>query len=191
MKPKNKSGEDQKVPEKESLAQIFPGLAIPNEPQKPLTNETTDVNDEKLNDSVADIMAQFEAHAPSSKEKEKREPRKERSQSPRPKKMKKNTKSPNRRRRSRSRSYQRDSKRNRSRSRERRSRRERESHDGHNRSRHRQRSRERSRSRSRDRRKDQYNKRYNHDRNSPELEEDPVTGKVLISKWCYLILNVS
>ncbi|XP_023311551.1 ATP-dependent RNA helicase DHX8 isoform X2 [Anoplophora glabripennis] len=183
MKPKNKSGEDQKVQEKDSLAQKFPGLAIPDEPQKPLTNfELTDENDEKMTDTVADIMAQFEAHAPSSKEKEKRDSRKEGSQSPQRKKVKKSTKSPSRRRRSRSRSYQRDSKRNRSRSKDRRSRREREQRDGRNRSRHRQRSRERSRSRSRDKRKDHFNRRHNHDRGSPELEEDPITGKIYMGK---------
>lgn len=41
--------------EKQSLASKFPGLAIPNEPQKPLEDSAV----------VADLMAQFEADAPS------------------------------------------------------------------------------------------------------------------------------
>lgn len=61
---------------KEDLAFKFPGLAIPNEPQIPLSDEEDDkqdsskvVADEKVgtedNDVVADLMAQFEADAPS------------------------------------------------------------------------------------------------------------------------------
>lgn len=181
MKPKKKSSEDLNVNEKDDLANKFPGLAIPNEPQKPLTNpEAVDGNNEiieKDSDAVADLMAQFEAQAPSSKEKQKRSIKKEGSRSPPPKKKKSDAKSPSRRR---SISRHRSSKRNRSRSRsrERKSRRDRESNDDRNRSRYRHRSRERSRSRSRDRKKDHFSKRPNRDRGSPELEEDPTAGKV-------------
>lgn len=52
--------------EKDVLAQKFPGLALPNETQTPLINEA---NENKHNnedtDIVADLMAQFEAEAPS------------------------------------------------------------------------------------------------------------------------------
>lgn len=61
---------------KEDLAFKFPGLAIPNEPQIPLSEDEDDKQDsskvvaeEKVvnedNDVVADLMAQFEADAPS------------------------------------------------------------------------------------------------------------------------------
>ncbi|KAH1003080.1 hypothetical protein HUJ05_011024 [Dendroctonus ponderosae] len=47
------------APLKETLACKFPGLALPNEPQKPLSEP------EKDSAVVADLMAQFEAEAPS------------------------------------------------------------------------------------------------------------------------------
>nr|CAI5828306.1 unnamed protein product [Callosobruchus analis] len=76
MQPKKKSKnlEDDEFTEadKEALAIKFPGLAIPNEAQKPLVEEEFETEEEKLQNSdgdiVADLMAQFEADAPSKKE---------------------------------------------------------------------------------------------------------------------------
>nr|CAH7767743.1 unnamed protein product [Callosobruchus chinensis] len=69
MQPKKKSRsiEDEFTEaDKEALAFKFPGLAIPNEPQKPLVEEEKPQNGD--DDIVADLMAQFEADAPSKKE---------------------------------------------------------------------------------------------------------------------------
>ncbi|CAH1963662.1 unnamed protein product [Acanthoscelides obtectus] len=77
MQPRKKSRslEEDEFTEadKDALAYKFPGLAIPNETQKPLVNEESeDEKEEKPdnndNDVVADLMAQFEADAPSKKE---------------------------------------------------------------------------------------------------------------------------
>lgn len=73
MRPsKSSQGTSNQPTEKsDSLAYRFPGLAIPNEPQIPLSDgEDERKTQEKAkaddNDVVADLMAQLEADAPSS-----------------------------------------------------------------------------------------------------------------------------
>lgn len=139
--------------EHDTLAAKFPGLALPNEPQKPLTPEKDTKGEDE--DVVADLMAQFEAEAPSQtkNEKEKRERSPERK----------------RRRRDRSRSRSRDRRRRRSRSRERSSR------------------RRRSRSRSRRRSPSPRRKERKIKRESPELDEDPIPGKIYTGKVANIV----
>lgn len=172
----------------DDLSRKFPGLAIPNKP----TNIFNDgeIDDEKENvkediDIVADLMAQFEADAPSKVEEVEKKEIKKKSPSVERKRESRRSRSRNR---GRSRSRNRD----RSRSRHRRSR-----------SRHRDKSREHYRHKSRDnyRRRDRSHERYERSRNSkrsdsdrhrnrsrekkpkrdsPELDDDPVPGKVKV-----------
>ncbi|KAJ8934686.1 hypothetical protein NQ318_015155 [Aromia moschata] len=178
--------------EKDALAFKFPGLAIPNEPQKPIDEPELEDKKEENNedtDVVADIMAQFEAQAPSSKDKkeEKRGRDRGRSRSPSTEKSKRirhRSRSP-RRRKSRSRSPRRG-KRDRSSSTDAdyRRKRNRESSRRRSRSREYRSSRDkRERSRSRDRKRDRsLSRKIKNDRNSPELEDDPIPGKIYNGK---------
>ena len=79
MKPKKEQSHSEvKSDQKESLAYKFPGLALPNEPQKPLGDDDpkkADLNVED-NDIVSDLMAQFEAEAPSASKIQTKEERK-------------------------------------------------------------------------------------------------------------------
>lgn len=67
MRPKKGQSKQEIVNiEKDDLAHKFPGLALPNEPQIPLSDdEQKEEVSNKDNDIVADLMAQFEAEAPS------------------------------------------------------------------------------------------------------------------------------
>lgn len=196
----------------DTLAEKFPGLALPNEPQIPLVFDETeeemkDIKKDDIltndGDVVADLMAQFEADAPSRDTKESK--RKEKSRSP-----EKNTKQRDRsrhqehrsdrgrsgdrerrpeRNRSRNRHRDRSQERHRDRSQDRQRNRSRDRHRERSRSRHRNRSNERHRNRSRERRNSRERNR-SRDRNrdnsaerhvkkeSSELDEDPVPGKV-------------
>ncbi|CAG9861883.1 unnamed protein product [Phyllotreta striolata] len=137
MKPKKSSNKEEfdKV-EKEGLAFKFPGLAIPNEKQKPLQLEEFDNENENDEiDVVADMMKQLEADAPSQKQ------TKERSRSPSIEKKPRVRSGSRSKERRRSRSRSKDRRRSRSRSKDRR------------------RSRSRSRDRRRSRSKDRYSRR--------------------------------
>lgn len=177
-------------PKADTLAAKFPGLAIPNEPQKPLIDiEVEDEkNDKKAGEDVTDkevvddLMAQFEADAPSNKPDSKKEEKPRRSRS-REKQRRKDKERSRSRDRHRSRSKDRDRNRRRDRSRERRRNRSRSRHrrssndrSRRSRSRERRRSRDRNRSRDRDRNRDSMD-RYVRKENV-DLDEDPVPGKV-------------
>ncbi|KAJ8927443.1 hypothetical protein NQ314_020113 [Rhamnusium bicolor] len=197
MRPK-KCQTKAEVIEKDELAIKFPGLAIPNEQQIPLTEpEAENDKEEKVeNDDtnvVADLMAQFEAQAPSNKVEEKSGREREKCDTLNSEKKRKRgrdrSRSPYKKRRARSRSGQRGGRRDRSRSREK-DRRTRESGSRRrSKSKERRRSRDRNeRSRSRDRRErsrsrgKKMDKKIKNERNSPELEEDPVPGKIYTAK---------
>ncbi|XP_044265343.1 ATP-dependent RNA helicase DHX8 [Tribolium madens] len=158
MRPKktNQTSKVNSSHEQDSLAAKFPGLALPNEPQKPPTPEVETKGEDE--DIVADLMAQLEADAPSQAKNETKEKR-ERSRSPeRKRRRRERSRSRDRRRRSRERSGRR--RRSRSRSRRRRS---------------------RSRSVS-PRRRDRKIK-----RESPELDEDPIPGKIYTGKVANIV----
>lgn len=185
MKPNRKSINSITSSKPTSLVERFPALAMPNEPQKTIKEflgEEDDVikvenaNEKEDNDIVADLMAQLEADAPS-KKKQQQEPKQndvvkrvncERSRS------KERYRSRSRRSRSRDRGRSRSRERRRSRSHE--TRRHRQRSNERNRRRSPDRNR-RSRSRERGRNKDKYEERRMK-RDSPELEEDPIPGKV-------------
>ncbi|EFA09691.1 ATP-dependent RNA helicase DHX8 [Tribolium castaneum] len=166
MRPK-KSSQASKVNsshEQDSLAAKFPGLALPNEVQKPLTPVVETKGEDE--DIVADLMAQLEADAPSQAKNDKE--KRERSRSPerkRRRREKSRSRSRDRRRRSRERSGRR--RRSRSRSRRRRSRSASP--------------RRRDRSAS-PRRRDRKIK-----RESPELDEDPIPGKIYTGKVANIV----
>ncbi|GLV38078.1 peanuts [Carabus blaptoides fortunei] len=191
----------------DALSMKFPGLAIPNEPQKPLMDIEEKLKKEvklniksecKVDKAVDDAMAELEALAPSNLKEEKiivELPKCERSRS--------KEKGKDRKDRERDRDRQVDRKRDRSRDRDRRGDREkdrsrehradrrdrdrdryrRRSSDRYTRSR-RSRDRERSRSRSRDRR-------VKRERESPEvhedLKEDPEPGKIYNGKVANIV----
>ncbi|KAJ8917644.1 hypothetical protein NQ315_005091 [Exocentrus adspersus] len=194
MKPKNgKPGEDVKEYEKDTLAYKFPGLAIPNEQQKPLTDIETVT--EEAEEDVTDLMSQFEAQAPSRREKTKKDDEREIGKGDKDNAKKRNrspAKSPKRKRRSRSRSDDRNSKRDRGKrhgsgDRQKRSRHESSDYSRsrkryRDKSRPRERSRSRHRSQSRSRRKDYYSKRRSQDRKVSDLDEDPIPGKIYTGK---------
>lgn len=179
MRPKksNDTEADTSPARTDALAQKFPGLAIPNEPQIPLMDDEEDKKDaENDKDIVADLMAQFEKDAPSTNQsKEPEHKHKERSRS--------RDKDSSRRRRDRSRSRHRD-RRDRSRNRHR----SRDRHRDRSRSRHRSRSNDRHRNRTRDRRsRERHRSRERNNRDGSvdrhgkkelELDEEPVPGKV-------------
>ncbi|CAH0554543.1 unnamed protein product [Brassicogethes aeneus] len=168
--------------DKNDLAFKFPGLALPNESQKPMEEEKKPADKPKEkkedNDVVADLMAQFEAQAPSSNKEGDR--KRERSRSKERDRHREGDRSKRNRSRSRSREHHRD-RRNRSRDRDR-SRRHR------SRSRERRRSRDR-RSRSRERKHDKHdrvNNKNKHER-SPDLDDDPVPGKIYSGKVANIV----
>lgn len=187
-------------PNSNNLAEKFPGLAIPNEPQKPLTgaDDDSDGNDDKQNekeeepdatdkDVVDDLMAQFEADAPSNNQESKKEEKRKRSRSRERTRKRERDRSKSRekkrsrsrdRHRSRSRERNRNRYRDRSRRERSRSRHRRSSNDRsrRSRSRERRRSRERNRSRDRDRNRDSMDKHIR--KENLELDDDPVPGKV-------------
>lgn len=177
----------------DDMSQKFPGLAIPNKPLEPLSDEVESDDDTKKNkkdlDIVADLMAEFEAEAPSKTDhkKDKSPPVNEKKERNR---KRSKSKSPSDRYRSRSRHR-------RSRSRERSSRRDRDK----SRDRYRRKSRDRRRDRSnersdkyRNRRSPSYRDRTNDrsrtkkmKRESPELDEDPVPGKIYNGKVANIV----
>lgn len=171
----------------DTLAEKFPGLAIPNEPQIPLDGDPEEVKQAEATDKevVDDLMAQFEADAPSKNvESSKEEKRKEKEAERRQRRSRS-------RRRDRSRSRDRYRSRHRERSKDRRTERWRHRRSSNDRSR-RSRSRDRrSRTRSRERRRSGERKRSKErgDKNrdsvdkhlkkeNTEMDEDPVPGKV-------------
>lgn len=185
------------ISKQDVLTEKFPGLAIPNEPQKPLYQEIEEEEKEKAVDTdvVADLMAQFEAAAPGSKptkrqrsksrspDKHKRQDRRNRSRSRSKGRSRRNrSRSGSRSRHRRSRSRNRDSgrSRNRNKSRDR----------SNSRSRHRDRSRSRDRSRRNDRaraeRSDRDQKRRNRSEEH-EMDDDPVPGKIYTGKVANIV----
>ncbi|CAH1135627.1 unnamed protein product [Ceutorhynchus assimilis] len=206
MRPRKDQSKDEIVQEEKSeLAQKFPGLAIPNEPQKPLGDdenidsklENSNKAKKQDNDVVADLMAQFEAEAPSASTNSKTEKSRKRSRS-RNRSRSKNRSRSRERRRDRSRDDKKGRYRDRSRDRHRERDRDRERDTERRRERHRSRSRERrrsrdrrdrSRSRSRTRRgrEDDFDKKNKFDKGSVELDEDPVVGKVYNAKVANIV----
>ncbi|RZC42069.1 HA2, OB NTP bind, S1, and/or AAA 16 domain containing protein [Asbolus verrucosus] len=164
--------------DQDSLAAKFPGLAIPNEPQKPLLGPELEEKEIKIKESqdddiVADLMAQFEADAPSQVKSESKYKNKERSRSP--------DKRRHRERRDKSRSRSRDRHKSRKRNRSR----------SGDRSNKRHRSRSRRRSRDRRNRSPSPKKRDRGGgkmkRESPELDEDPIPGKIYTGKVANIV----
>lgn len=175
MKPSRSSSSYDTGKEKpnDELSVKFPGLALPNETQKSIF-EKHGVPCTEDKEVVDDLMAQFEANAPSGHTAE--TPSREKRRRSRSKSKEK------RRRRSPDRSKHRSSRRSTSRSRR-------------SRSRSRNRRRSRSRSRSRNRRHERSERRRSPEKRrrsrskvrqqrheSPELEDDPVVGKVYNGK---------
>lgn len=170
-------------PEASTLAEKFPGLAIPNEPQIPLgdgddkeeekTDQEREVADKEI---VDDLMAQFEAEAPSNVDSKKEEKRRRSRSHDRQQRRRDGSRTRERNRsrsRDRNRNRHRDRRRDRSRSRHRRSSNDRSRR---SRSRERRRSRERNRSRERDRNRDSMDRHVK--KENLELDDDPVPGKV-------------
>jgi ATP-dependent RNA helicase DHX8/PRP22 len=160
--------------EQDSLAAKFPGLAIPNELQKPLiqVEEDVKVKMDGDDDVVADLMAQFEADAPSQIKPETKEKVREKSRSPEKSRSRhRRDRSRSRDRRSRSRDRHRNRRRDRSRSRDRSSRR------------HRTRSRSKRRRSPTPKRRE----RVKVKRESPELDEDPIPGKIYTGKVANIV----
>ncbi|XP_060529448.1 ATP-dependent RNA helicase DHX8 [Cylas formicarius] len=201
MKPKKDGAYKQEKPvEKGSLAQKFPGLAIPNEPQKPLTPvENLDSKKDDDKDIVADLMAQFEADAPSVKTNNEKElARRRRSTSTHGSKSrsKRRSRSKSReRQRDRSREKRRERSRDRHYGRDRRSdqNRSRERHRSKSKSRYRSRSREkkirnkRDRSRSRNRRERSFERKIKYDKSNLEIDDDPIPGKIYNGKVANIV----
>ncbi|XP_050310785.1 ATP-dependent RNA helicase DHX8 [Anthonomus grandis grandis] len=211
MKPKKgqpKKGDIDRI-ESDGLAFKFPGLAMPNRAPEPMSDPEEKDDDAKGkisnqdNDIVADLMAQLEADAPSANKAKACSPAKrQRSRSKSRHRSKSRSRSRDRRRdrrdrhSDRTRNYDKDG-RNYDRDRHRGDRRardrDRDRSRERNRSRERRRSRDRkerrsrSRSRSRrDRRSD--DKKYKFDRRgSPELDDDPVPGKIYNGKVANIV----
>lgn len=179
-------------PKADNLAEKFPGLAIPNEPQKPLGDVEDDDEKKEEQDAtdkevVDDLMAQFEADAPSNNQEESKKeekPKRSRSRERHKRKERQRSKSRDRNRsrsrdRNRSRSRERNRNRYRDRSRDRRrdrsrSKRRRSSSDRNRRER--RRSKERNKSRDRDRNRDSVDRHVK--KENIELDDDPIPGKV-------------
>ena len=159
----------------DSLAAKFPGLAIPNEPQKTMTPEVETKPNED-DDVVADLMAQLEADAPSQVKIEEKVKRERSSSGERRSRHRKSEVRHRDRERERDRDRDRDRERDRDRYRDRK----------RHRSRSKDRSDKRRRSRSRSRRRRSRSRSYSPKRRdkvkikreSPELDEDPIPGKV-------------
>ncbi|KAI4460494.1 atp-dependent rna helicase [Holotrichia oblita] len=185
MKPNRKNINSMIATKSSSLVEQFPALAMPNEPQRTITEflgeeiDTIKVETTKDDDDiVANLMAQLEADAPSKKQK---------LQQP------KQDDNVTRKNRQRSRSRSKERYRSRSRRSRLRDRRRSRSHESR---RHRQRSNERNRrrspdrsrrSRSRGRNKDKYGDERRMKRDSPELEEDPIPGKIYTGKVANIV----
>ncbi|XP_023012219.2 ATP-dependent RNA helicase pea isoform X1 [Leptinotarsa decemlineata] len=210
--PKNQSKEEAAITQKEVLAKKFPGLSIPNEPQKPLDLEGNE-NDSIDTDIVADMMKQFEADAPSKKdniEKDSsrskdgknrndrkrstsrhRSSRRSRSRSPKRRRLSPRSSDSNSRKDQEPRKRSRERKRSIERgdgvrSRERRGRSRSRDQRGRSRSgtrRDRSGSRGRhQRNKSREKRRERNPEKRKQERNSPEFEDDPVPGKIYCGK---------
>ncbi|XP_056637616.1 ATP-dependent RNA helicase DHX8 [Diorhabda sublineata] len=205
MKPK----EQIVVEEKDTLATKFPGLALPNEIQKPLYTEK-EIEENEDFDIVADLMKQFEADAPSQKQVNKQRSRSSsveekktlttsRSDSRSIKRKKSKSREIDYKKEKRCRSRSRDKKRNRrSNSRTRtnvdedqyRNRKERDrsrSRDRRNRGRSRSRDkrrdkRDRSRSRGSRRRERSSEKRFKSEKDNQEFDDEPIPGKIYNGK---------
>ncbi|XP_057654982.1 ATP-dependent RNA helicase DHX8 [Diorhabda carinulata] len=205
MKPK----EQIVVEEKDTLATKFPGLALPNEIQKPLYTEK-EIEENEDFDIVADLMKQFEADAPSQKQVNKQRSRSSsveekktlttsRSDSRSIKRKKSKSRERDYKKEKRCRSRSRDKKRNRrSNSRTRtdvdedryRNRKERDrsrSRDRRNRGRSRSRDkrrdkRDRSRSRGSRRRERSSEKRFKSEKDNQEFDDEPIPGKIYNGK---------
>ncbi|XP_045475349.1 ATP-dependent RNA helicase DHX8 isoform X2 [Harmonia axyridis] len=223
MRPKkNKSSEPASFQEKKELAEKFPGLAIPNtdpiEPEKYEEIQNNSISHSKNKEDenvVADLMALFEADAPSHKKDEDVRDKEEKtvdseirhrdSKRKRSRSRNKRSRSRDKRRRSRSRERRSRSRGRRSRSRGRRSRsrgRRSKSKDRRSRSRGRDITKNRSRdSRSRSRgrkqkgryrsasKEERYSKNVDNKRNkdSLELDDDPVPGKIYNGKVANIV----
>uniref|UniRef100_A0A6P7GVK9 ATP-dependent RNA helicase DHX8-like n=1 Tax=Diabrotica virgifera virgifera TaxID=50390 RepID=A0A6P7GVK9_DIAVI len=195
MKPKkNKSKVEADVYQKETLATKFPGLALPNEKQKPLfIDEEAPAEKNEDDDIVADLMKQFEADAPSNSQIQ--TTTKSGSASPIERKRSSRSRSRSKpRKRRKSRSRDRDSRKDKRRSRSRDQKKNRRDRSGSRSKRNKERSRSRNRrsrsrdrrSRSRDRRnrsKDRKYKNYSRDKdrrersNSRDIKRDRSTEK--------------
>ncbi|XP_066146308.1 ATP-dependent RNA helicase DHX8 isoform X1 [Euwallacea fornicatus] len=204
MKPKKGQSKGQSAVSDSSddLASKFPGLALPNEPQIPLNdgadhekvaNQEEGKKPTEDNDIVvADLMAQFEAKAPSANQNKSDGDRKRR-------RSRQRSRSRHRSRskyRSRSRGRRHDDRRDRNRYRS--GSRDRGRFGDHSRDRDRNRRRMRSRSKDRNRyrrdrsRSTERNRRdrsRSHDKNqiSPELDDDPVPGKIYNAKVANIV----
>lgn len=212
MRPKTaKSKDEVKFDHKDEMAQKFPGLAIPNEPQKPFSDEEEKTEQKKQianedDEIVADLMAQFEAEAPSANKPTNLETngrKRERSRS-RHRERSRSRDGRNDHRRDRRHKYSRSRSRDRSRDRYRKREHDRdrdyEKVRDRDRRRERQRSKSRGRERSRDRKdnrrlgdkykgpRDRSNeKKIKNDRVSPELDDDPVPGKIYNGKVANIV----
>ncbi|KAF7286144.1 hypothetical protein GWI33_007392 [Rhynchophorus ferrugineus] len=185
--------------EKDVLAQKFPGLALPNETQKPVIDEESEnKHNNGDTDIVADLMAQFEADAPSAIKESKSEEkvrRRERSKSRHRHRSRSGGRYRSRsrsreRRRDRSRDQRRNRNRDRSRERGRNYDRDRDRRrDRQSRSRDTRRSRDRrDRSRSKGRHIDRsIERKFKNDRGSPDLDDDPVPGKIYNGKVANIV----
>lgn len=214
MKPNKKGANPANNASKATtLAERFPALTIPNEPQQTMddfighTPEPIKEEKQENSDVVADLMAQLEADAPSKrklKEKEQNDKDKHnrkvrsRSRDRRRSKSKEKHRSKSRERR-RERSRTRDRAQSRSRDRGKSRSRERRRSRSTDTRRHRQRSNDRNRRRSNDRNKRSRSRGRNRDkhtertedrrikRDSPELEEDPIPGKIYTGKVANIV----
>ncbi|KAJ3643058.1 hypothetical protein Zmor_025795 [Zophobas morio] len=168
----------------DSLAAKFPGLAIPNEPQKTMTPEVETKPNED-DDVVADLMAQLEADAPSQVKIEEKVKRERSSSGERRSRHRKSEVRHRDRERERDRDRDRDRERDRDRYRDRK----------RHRSRSKDRSDKRRRSRSRSRRRRSRSRSYSPKRRdkvkikreSPELDEDPIPGKIYTGKVANIV----
>lgn len=196
MRPKkNKSTKLDDSP-KDNLSFKFPGLAIPNEPQKVLSDED-DVEQPQPN--IENSSETIKPTGPSSSP-NKRQLSRSRSKSPERRRGNRSKEKDNRRHRNRSRSRNRNRSKDRRRSNEKH--RSRERNRDRSRSNQRHKSRERNRNNSKDRRRSRdrnkkirskscdrkerkrrdksVEKKFKSDRTSPELDDEPDPGKVCI-----------
>ncbi|KRT80696.1 hypothetical protein AMK59_5381, partial [Oryctes borbonicus] len=201
MKPNRKRTTAISTSKPGTLAEKFPALSIPNEPQKSIeeflgkeikSNMVKGRTEDNV--VVADLMAQLEADAPSKrkqKDKEQIEPNKgnHKEKSPRDCYRSRSRQRIRSRSRDKRRGKSRSGSREECRSRSRESRRRRDRSNDRNRRRYPYRckqSRSRSRGRNRDKHRDWNDERRNK-RDSPELDEDPIPGKMYTGKVANIV----
>ncbi|XP_018336922.1 ATP-dependent RNA helicase DHX8 [Agrilus planipennis] len=209
MRPKKNSVEFEANISKtkaDDLAAKFPALAMANKSQKALLDENAFDENEKIDtkkvakeddDIIGDMMAQLEADAPSNIVKEETHKTKSRSRSKsreRKRKSKSRSRSRHRDRKYRDRSREkergRDRRRYRSRSKERRDRSRSRDYKDRRRDKDRDRDHRRRRSRSRERNRDRIRQKSverMQKRESPELEEEPIPGKIYNGKVANIV----